>query len=395
MKVIYSVRRTRVVRACACVFATGILFIYYLYLYYKKYSVEASWRIFDNSDRTSRQHGWSQNGAKTKVAQPNWQTVWFGLTDRLQKEFKEDNTESLARRTSTRLPLVPLSDGAAMQISIPFAGDALIVPGIATADWWAGVTSRSWEPSTWRAFNQEIHTKGVYIGFGEWCGVTGLFAAMRSKKTILMEPDPFIFNEMVQNVRLNVPARDSQVYADQRCISDVYKTFKMKADGGSGSRLITDGDVQTQANINVDCVPLEHIVEEYDVESSANVFIKIDTEGAEAFIVPALGPLMAKFDTQPTLLISMHASGSDSQRKRFAEFLNTYKYYAILPGRNAEARDVSIEGVDDGKCAEGIAVTRNEGARFTAELLCDWCDYLLVADNTASKRICGAKTRKW
>lgn len=68
----------------------------------------------------------------------------------------------------------------------------------------------------------------------------------------------------------------------------------MKADGSSGSRLITDGDVQTQANINVDCVPLEHIVEEYDVESSASVFIKIDTEGAEAFIVPALGPLMAK-----------------------------------------------------------------------------------------------------
>lgn len=210
MKVIYSVRRTRVVRTCACVFATGISFIYY-----RKYFAEAASRTFYSSDRTSLQH----------VAHPNWQAVWFGLTDRLQKEFKEDNTESLARRTSTRLPLVPLSDGAAMQISIPFAGDALIVPGIATADWWAGVTSRSWEPSTWRAFNQEIHTKGVYIGFGEWCGVTGLFAAMRSKKTILMEPDPFIFNRNGAKCASERPCarqpsvRRSKMYI--RCLQDL------------------------------------------------------------------------------------------------------------------------------------------------------------------------------
>jgi len=334
--------------------------------------------------------GWSQKGEPEKPEHPNWRTVWFGLTDRLQKEFTKD--QKVVRRNPTRLPLDPLSNGAAIQVSVPFAGDALVVPGIATADWWAGVTSGFWEPSTWRVFNQEIHMKGVYIGFGEWCGVTGMFAARRSSKTILMEPDPFIFNEMVQNVRLNVPAYNGKVYADRRCISDVKKTLKMKADGSSGSRLITDGDSQTQANIDVDCVLLEHIVEEYQVEYSDSVFIKIDTEGAEAFIVPSLGPLMAKFDTQPTLLISMHASGSDTERKRFAEFLNTYKYYAILPGRNTETREFSSEGVDDGKCAEGIVVTRNQGARFNADLLCDWCDYLLVADNTASKRLCDATT---
>jgi hypothetical protein len=76
--------------------------------------------------------------------------------------------------------LMPLVADAAKHVSIPFAGDTLVVPGIATADWWDGVTQGSWEPSTWRTFNQEVPSEGTYVGFGEWCGVTGLFGMQRA-----------------------------------------------------------------------------------------------------------------------------------------------------------------------------------------------------------------------
>ena len=59
-----------------------------------------------------------------------------------------------------------------------------------------------WEPETFKALYQEVDADVTYLGVGEWCGVTGLFAAQRAKRTVLVEPDPLALAELRSNVHL-------------------------------------------------------------------------------------------------------------------------------------------------------------------------------------------------
>ena len=244
---------------------------------------------------------------------------------------------------------------------------------------------------SWRIFNQEVPSEGTYVGFGEWCGVTGLFGMKRAAKTILMEPDRFIFDELMTNVRLNVEKDSSRkVYVDPRCISDTTKTVTMQANGGSGSSIILQESRKSSSKeIEANCVQLEQVLRDYGVVKSEKVFLKIDTEGAESSILPSLTALIKQFDTKPTVLVSMHATGTDSQRQQMADFLNMYPHYVIFPGRQEESRVSNREGMDDGQCEEGVVLFENDGSRFDGGEICDWCDYLVVHDNRASQEKCG------
>ena len=51
-----------------------------------------------------------------------------------------------------------------------------------------------------RSFFSFLFSEHVYVGVGEWCGVTGLFAAQLAKKAILVEPDPHVLPELRSNV---------------------------------------------------------------------------------------------------------------------------------------------------------------------------------------------------
>ena len=132
---------------------------------------------------------------------------------------------------------------------------------------------------------------------------------------------------------------------------------------------------------------------DYGVVKSEKVFLKIDTEGAESSILPSLTALIKQFDTKPTVLVSMHATGTDSQRQQMADFLNMYPYYVIFPGRQGEGRVSNRDGMDDGLCEEGVVLFENDGSRFDGGKICDWFNYLVVHDNRASREKCGASVQ--
>jgi hypothetical protein len=114
-----------------------------------------------------------------------------------------------ARRTSVSLPLsrAPVS----------------VVPARASAAFWKDAQEGRWEPETFKAFYQEVTADVSYLGVGEWCGVTGLMAAQRARRAVLVEPDPLALEELQTNVNIyNAQSRSPTIKIDNRWGVQVY-----------------------------------------------------------------------------------------------------------------------------------------------------------------------------
>lgn len=257
-----------------------------------------------------------------------------------------------------------------------------VVPGRASRGWWLDVERGKWEMMTLRALNQHIRSNTTYIGFGEWCGVTGLYAAQRAKTTVMIDADPIAFDEMKRNVGGN--EFSSNIIFDNRCISNASGHVNMRVHGGSGSSIVMRVGWSGFKTITVDCVPLPRIVQEYKLTVDGSTFIKIDTEGAESLILPSLFDwiLQTPAARRPTLFISMHATSNASQKAAIASLFNLYPYFATIKGRQPELTSQEM-WVDQEACLEGVPLTRNEEFKhFKQGNICDWCDYLLTAHDS-------------
>ena len=278
---------------------------------------------------------------------------------------------------------------AAIQIKLPLSDKPIsVLPGVAAAGWWRGAAAGKWEPETFRAFNQELRKGMVYIGFGEWVGVTGLLASQRASKVIMMDADPGAMAEMRKNVEQNADL--STIFLESRCISDTVGTVTMRANGGSGSSIVSQPWTAGMPAIQVNCLPLPALVEEYGMSTAERLFVKIDTEGAESMIVPSLHDWVANAVIKPTIFLSMHNKADAAQKAAIAKVLNLYPFYAVIKGRTEDdSIAVSGPGVDDGTCEQGVPLESNSGGdRFSARNICNWCDYLVSVDNDEATRLC-------
>jgi len=271
--------------------------------------------------------------------------------------------------------------------------DITVVNGVATHAWWSRVASGAWEPQTFRVFNQELRPGMVYVGFGEWVGVTGLFAAQRVKKAILMDADPRAYEELRANVKLNQASLSNRMETDPRCISSSRGKVKMHGNGGSGSSIVSQAWTTGMPEFEVDCLPLSELLAEYGVTTETDhVFVKIDTEGAESLILPSLREWVEASKKKPTIFLSMHNKANPDQRKAIVAVLNLFPFYAVLPGRTSDV-DLGPEA-DKGECKAGVALHPNpHGNRFLESALCSWCDYLVTTDATRANVVCPAEQK--
>jgi len=107
------------------------------------------------------------------------------------------------------------------KVSLPLARGVLsVVPVRAGAGFWQDAQEGRWEPATFKALYQEVTADVAYLGVGEWCGVTGLMAAQRARRAVLVEPDPLALKELQTNVNIyNAESRGSapRIKIDNRC----------------------------------------------------------------------------------------------------------------------------------------------------------------------------------
>ena len=124
-----------------------------------------------------------------------------------------------------------------------------------------------------------------------------------------------------------------------------------------------------------------------------HVFVKIDTEGAEALIVPSLIEWVKAAPRKPTIFLSMHNKADTEQRAKIAEFLNLFPFFAVLPARHSRPNRPAY--YDKGTCMAGVPLHANaKGDHFTEAMVCKWCDYLLVADESRAKAVCPEGPKK-
>lgn len=214
--------------------------------------------------------------------------------------------------------------------------------------WWNGMNS-IWEQGTFDFFHKHLKPTTTYIGFGEWIGPTILFASNYAKFCYGLEPDPLAYRELERNVILNDELNE-KIYIENFCISDKEEVLEMAGVGQSGSGL-NKGETAEYFNqykgqwktFKVNCLPLYDYLKKNDAFSN-DMFIKIDTEGAESYIFPTL-TWMLDMEVKPTLHLSMHqpfTKASKETREKFVEILSAYKTVNGMKGSDFKDQHLCV-----------------------------------------------------
>jgi FkbM family methyltransferase len=180
---------------------------------------------------------------------------------------------------------------------------------------WDDFQSSAWEPETTAIFDACINSDTTFLDIGAWIGPTALYGAQRAKKTLAFEPDPVAFAALEQNVAANSDAS----WADRLTIHNkavMAKAgslkFGSRKGGGDSTSSVLFADGETVWT--VEGVAFSEVFAN-DVPKTGKLFAKIDIEGGEYELIPAIASLLAQRDF--ALLLSIHARYVTPKTKRF------------------------------------------------------------------------------
>ena len=297
-------------------------------------------------------------------------------------------TENTAEHNPISLPPVgAVGDRAATDIELNY-GSHIFVPSDSPnmADCFAVI--RDWEPNTWRVFHSFIGSEMIYVGFGEWNGFTALIASNYAKLAIGLEPDPPANVLMMDNFLFNPQL---PLLGAEMCISNETGELIMSGLGQTGSMLETVKGYfhpHVWERKTVQCAPLPEFLEQLhraapsvpllhspDWIFERRLFIKVDTEGAETFIIPSLTSWVRCLPKRPVFFISLHGTLpllSFSERLALVAFFKSFRYALKL----GAARGLEGKGEDLLQKLSVEDFEANCGESFTDAMLEVHNDYI-------------------
>lgn len=166
---------------------------------------------------------------------------------------------------------------------------------------WRKAGRGTWEPQTFAVLDRHLAPDRDYVDIGAWIGPTVLYATRRARHVWCFEPDPVAFRHLAWNLELN---GITNVSAFGEAISERTGVARMASFGGEAgdsmtSLLNADGPGGTDAlTLGWD-----------DFRGAADLsgvsLVKMDIEGAEFSVLPALLPWLS--EQRPALYLSTHA----------------------------------------------------------------------------------------
>lgn len=168
---------------------------------------------------------------------------------------------------------------------------------------WRKVSRDKWEPETIQVLSNHLSKKSVYCDIGTWIGPTVLYASQKCERVIAFEPDPVAYKYLLSNLILN---NADNVTPYNIALSNTTGVLEMAS---FGSRL---GDSMTSLlkNRNKDAKKTQALV--FDWNYAVNIFelekidvLKIDIEGGEFLLIPAMKDYLIKY--KPIVWLSIHA----------------------------------------------------------------------------------------
>ena len=189
-------------------------------------------------------------------------------------------------------------------------------------EFWDKFEDEAWEPETLAVFEHYLTPSTVHLDIGAWIGPTVLFAASKAARVLAFEPDPVAFASLRYAVDANPHLSPVELYPVAIAGSSGHLTLGSKSNPGDSmsSILFSDGPVKW----NVKASRIEDF--EHSWPADAPVFMKIDIEGGEYELLPALADFIRR--RRPTIHLSLHG-----------KFFLGDKLHASLPVRTlAELR---------------------------------------------------------
>jgi FkbM family methyltransferase len=267
---------------------------------------------------------------------------------------------ALDKELLNRLPWPPRNERSIRSLHFPLAEKSVNVYStdftgtLLRPDWWIEVESKKWEVTIFKII-KTVQRKypGLHVDSGSWIGPTALFASLYAPNVLLIEPDPWAFDEAVNNFMLN-PTLNDKATILRYCISTKDETLEFYGLGISGSTT-SNARYKDQKPWSVECKSLSKIMKSYFAKhwNLKWTFWKLDVEGAESFLFPASIPVLKQYNW-PIVHLSLHPFFWPEQEKsKIAKsLLIAMKNYKFI--YNSELTQVELtESIVDGSAKLG------------------------------------------
>ena len=166
---------------------------------------------------------------------------------------------------------------------------------------WHKASSGTWEPETFKVLRTHLHRDRDYLDIGAWIGPTVLYGARHARHVWCFEPDPRAFRHLAWNIELN--GLDN-VSALPVALSGETSIARMASFGGETGDSMTSL-LNPEGNGGFAAVTLAWDTFSAQTDLSAVSLVKMDIEGAEFSVLPALIPWLKQ--QKPALYLSTHA----------------------------------------------------------------------------------------
>ncbi|MEX0283372.1 MAG: FkbM family methyltransferase [Paracoccaceae bacterium] len=200
---------------------------------------------------------------------------------------------------------------------------------------WRKASSGAWEPETFRVLDRYLQADRDYLDIGAWIGPTVLYGARKAAKVWCFEPDPRAYRHLAWNIELNGL---TNVSALPVALSGETGIARMASFGGETgdsmtSLLNTGGDGFSAVTLAWDTFAAQ-------TDLSRVSLVKMDIEGAEFSVLPALVPWLKEH--RPTLYLSTHAPflPETDRVNAMAQLAETLSFYETATPDNEAAMSV-------------------------------------------------------
>lgn len=166
---------------------------------------------------------------------------------------------------------------------------------------WDKIAAGAWEPGTLAAVAARVGPGTLFLDLGAWVGPLSLYAAALGARVVAVEADPRALDQLRRNLAVNTELAE-RVTVVPRAVSPTRDPVRLGArrrPGDSMSSVLLAGAATTWS---ADAVTPDELAGM--VAGGERLFVKLDIEGGEYALLPALTGILSRSDA--VLLVSLH-----------------------------------------------------------------------------------------
>jgi FkbM family methyltransferase len=185
---------------------------------------------------------------------------------------------------------------------------------------WDRVEAGRWEPQTLAAIDRLVNADTTFLDLGAWVGPTALYAAGIAQRVIAIEADPAALDQLRRNLAANSDlAQRIEIVPRAVHAHEGHVTMgSRRKPGDSMSSLLLAGAERTWEAATITPAQVAGMI-----AADERLVVKIDIEGAEYDLLPALEPLLERaravlISFHPRILAAAEDAGEAARKTRAA-----------------------------------------------------------------------------